>query len=105
MSVTILATLRYYLNERTAKYAQFAREVFGVRDKDDNIAACAGISALEAWFRKIGTPVNLAEAGITDPLAIEKMAPDALETAEAWGELEAYSYALEVIKDMFLLCE
>ena len=35
MSVTILATMRYYLNERTAKYAQVAREVFGITEKDD----------------------------------------------------------------------
>ena len=105
MSVTILATLRYYLDERTAKYARFAREVFGVRDKDDRIAACAGIAALEAWFRKIGTPVTLAEAGITDPEAVEKMAPDAIETAIAWGELEAYSYNLDMVKEMFELCK
>lgn len=104
MSVTILATMRYYLNERTAKYAKFAREVFGVREKDDMIAACAGIAALEAWFRKIGTPCTLAEAGITDPEAIDKMTPDAFQTAQAWGEVEAWEYTEEKIRDMFQLC-
>lgn len=104
MSVTILATMRYYLNERTGKYAQFAREVFGVRDKDNMIAARAGIAALEAWFKKIGAPCTLAEAGITDPEAIRKMTPDALATARAWGEEEAYGYSEEVIRDMFKLC-
>ncbi len=105
MSVTILGTLRYYLKERTAKYAQFAREVFGVRDKDDMIAASAGIAALEAWFRKIGTPTTLAEARITDAGAISKMVPDALETAIAWGELEEYGYNEQMLKDMFELCK
>lgn len=104
MSVTILATMRYYLNERTAKYAKFAREVFGVREEDDMIAACAGIAALEAWFRKIGTPCTLAEAGITDPEAIDKMTPDAFQTAQAWGEVEAWEYTEEKIRDMFQLC-
>lgn len=104
MSVTILATMRYYLNERTAKYAKFAREVFGVREEDDMIAACAGIAALEAWFRKIGTPCTLAEAGITDPVAIDKMTPDAFQTAQAWGEVEAWEYTEEKIRDMFQLC-
>ena len=104
MSVTILATMRYYLKERTKKYADFAREVFGVRDNDDMIAATAGIAALEAWFKKIGTPVTLAEAGITDEDAIEKMAPDALATAVAWGEAEAYGYTVDVMKEMFELC-
>lgn len=105
MSVTILATLRYYLKERTAKYAQFAREVFGVREKDDMIAAAAGIAAIEAWFKKIGAPTTLSEAGITDPEAIAKMTPDALETARAWGEEEEYGYNEAMIREMFELCK
>jgi alcohol dehydrogenase YqhD (iron-dependent ADH family) len=104
MSITILATLRYYLKQRTAKYARFAREVFGIRDTDDMIAATAGIAALEAWFRKIGTPVNFAEAGITDPAAIDKMAPDALLTARAWGEEEAFGYSEKIMREQFELC-
>lgn len=104
MSVTILATMRYFLKERTAKYAKFAREVFGIREEDDMIAATAGIAALEAWFRKIGTPCTLAEAGITDPDAIDKMTPDAFKTAQAWGEEEAWGYTEEKIREMFELC-
>ncbi|MEI6102078.1 MAG: hypothetical protein WCP73_09585, partial [Eubacteriales bacterium] len=51
---------------------------------DDKVAACAGIELLEAWFNKIGTPVNFAQAGIpTD--RIEELAADALVTANAWG--------------------
>lgn len=105
MSVTILASMRYYLDTRTKKYADFAREVFGVRDNDDRIAACAGIAALEAWFKKIGAPTTLAEAGITAPDAIDKMAPDALKTAAAWGEAEAYGYNEQIMRDMFELCK
>ncbi len=82
-----------------------AREVFGVRDKDDMIAAQAGIAAMEAWFKKIGAPTTLAEAGITDPDAIDKMAPDALKTAEAWGEVEAYGYTEQVMREQFELCK
>lgn len=104
MSITILATMRYYLKERTAKYATFAREVFGVREEDDMIAACAGIAALEAWFKKIGTPCTFAEAGITDPEAVDKMTPDAYQTALAWGEVEEWDYTEEKIRDMFKLC-
>lgn len=104
MSITILATLRYYLPERTEKYARFAREVFGVRTMDDMIAAQAGIAAIEAWFRKIGTPCTFAEAGITDPEAVDKMTPDALKTAQAWGEEAAFGYNETVIREMFKLC-
>jgi alcohol dehydrogenase YqhD (iron-dependent ADH family) len=104
MSVTILGSMRYYLKERTKKYAGFARGVFGITEKDDMIAATAGIAALEAWFKKIDVPTTLAEAGITAPDAIDKMAPDALKTAEAWGELEDYKYTEQVMRDMFELC-
>ena len=105
MSVTILATMRYFLKERTDKYAIFAREVFGLREEDDMIAAQAGIAAMEAWFKKIGAPTTLAEAGITDPDAADKMAPDALKTAAAWGEEEAWGYNVEMLREQFELCK
>jgi alcohol dehydrogenase YqhD (iron-dependent ADH family) len=104
MSVTILGSMRYYQKERAKKYAGFARGVFGITSQDDDVAAAAGIAALAAWFKKIGTPTTLAEAGITDPGAIEKMAPDALATATAWGETEAFGYTVDVMKEMFELC-
>jgi alcohol dehydrogenase YqhD (iron-dependent ADH family) len=105
MSVTILGSMRYYLKDRTKKYADFARGVFGVTEKDDMIAATAGIAALEAWFKKIGAPTTLTEVGITAADAIDKMAPDALKTAAAWGELEEYKYNEQVMRSMFELCK
>jgi hypothetical protein len=32
------------------------------------------------------------------------MAPDALKTARAWGEEEAYGYTEEVLREQFELC-
>ena len=104
MSVTILATLKYFLDTRTAKYATLAREVFGITETDDRKAALAGIDGFEAWFKKIGAPTTLAEAGITDPDAVSKMAADALQTATAWGETEAYGYTIEMLEEQFNLC-
>ena len=101
MSVTILATMRYFLKTKTRKFAEFAREVFKVEESDDLAAAKAGILALEAWFKKIGTPTSLAEAGIPAE-GIAKMAPDALVTSQAWGYGDLYN--LEKINDMFKLC-
>lgn len=103
MSITILATLKYYVNERTAKYAALAREVFGITEKDDMIAAKAGIAAFEAWFKKIGTPTTLAEAGITDEDAVEKLAVDAYQTSIAWGESEYWKYSVDVMRQQFEL--
>jgi alcohol dehydrogenase YqhD (iron-dependent ADH family) len=101
MSVTILATMRYFLHIKTKKFADFAREVFKLSEANDLKAAEAGIAALEAWFKKIGTPTTLCEAGIPAE-GISKMAPDALVTAQAWGLGEHYTLAKTT--DMFELC-
>ncbi len=101
MSVTIPATMRYFLDTKTAKLAGIAREVFGIRGTDDRAAAEAGIASFVAWFRKIGTPTTLAEAGIPAD-AIARLAPDALTTAQAWGLGELYT--LEKCFRMFELC-
>jgi alcohol dehydrogenase YqhD (iron-dependent ADH family) len=102
MSVTILATMRYFLRGKTKKIAAFAREVFKVKEADDLKAAEAGIGALGAWFKKIGTPITLAEAGIPND-SIAKMSPDALKTAQAWGLGDLYS--LEKCTELFKLCK
>ena len=102
MSVTILATMRYFLSAKTKRLAGIAREVFDVRETDDLAAAKAGIAAILAWFKKIGTPTILAEAGLPAD-AIAKLAPDALKTAQAWGLGELYS--LDICTKMFELCK
>jgi alcohol dehydrogenase YqhD (iron-dependent ADH family) len=100
MSITILATMRYFLDTKTKKFAEYSREVFGIEEADDRKAAEAGIAETEAWFKKIGVPVTLAEANIPAE-AIAKMAPDALITAQNWGLGD--NYTEEKITDMFEL--
>jgi alcohol dehydrogenase YqhD (iron-dependent ADH family) len=102
MSVTIPAAMRWFLDKKTKRLAGIAREIFGVHEADDMAAARAGISAIVAWFKKIGAPTTLAEAGIPAD-AIAKMAPDALKTAQAWGLGELYT--LDTCRKMFELCK
>ena len=102
MSVTIPATMRYFLGKKTKRLAGIARGIFGVGDTDDTAAAKAGIDAMVAWFKKIGTPTTLAEAGIPAD-AISRMAPDALKTAQAWGLGELYTQ--DTCVRMFELCK
>lgn len=102
MSVTIPATMRYFLKTKTKKIAEVSREVFRIKETDDLAAAKAGIAAFEAWFKKIGTPITLAEAGIPKD-SIPKLAADALKTAQAWGLGELYT--LEKCTEMFKLCD
>ncbi|MDP3178297.1 MAG: iron-containing alcohol dehydrogenase [Spirochaetaceae bacterium] len=101
MSVTIPATMRYFLQTKTKKLAQIGREVFGIHEASDLAAAKSCIDSFVAWFKKIGTPTSLAEAKIPAD-AIAKMAPDALKTAQAWGLGELYT--LDTCVEMFKLC-
>lgn len=103
MSVTIPATMRYFMDTKTTKFAGYAREVFKLDEEDDRKAAEKGLELTLDWFDKISVPTTLKAAGITDPDAIAKMAPDAFKTAQAWGLEELYS--VEKIEEMFNLCK
>ena len=59
-------------------FAQFARNVMGVSEKNDAIAAEAGIKALEAFYAVIKMPANLREAGVKEE-DLEVMAEKAVE--------------------------
>ncbi len=101
MGITIPAVFKYYMNERKARYARFARQVFGVDEDDDLRAAKKGLELLTRWIRSTGTPTNFAEAGIpTDRL--DDLAKDALQTARAWGVGDLYTE--QICRDMFNYC-
>lgn len=103
MSVTIPATMRYFMDTKTTKFAGYAREVFKLNEEDDRKAAEQGLALTLDWFDKIKVPTTLEAAGITDLDAIQKMAPDALQTAQAWGLGDLYT--VEKIEEMFNLCK
>lgn len=52
----------------TPLFARLARNVFGpqVADSDDARAAEAGVQAWEAWFRSLGLPGRLRDAGVEE---------------------------------------
>jgi alcohol dehydrogenase YqhD (iron-dependent ADH family) len=101
MSITILATMRYHLNEKKSRYAQLARQVFEVCEEDDLKAAKQGIKLLEKWFKKIGTPTNFKEANMPEN-ELAKLADDALLTAKMWGLEDLWNK--ERALDMLKLC-
>lgn len=68
---------RYVIDVRPDRFAQFARNVFGVPDSGDAKAdGLRGIEAMESYYRSIGMPTNLRELGIGEPdeAALEEMA-------------------------------
>lgn len=52
---------RYVCGVNPARFARYARNVWGITEADDEAAAARGIAATEAFFRSIRMPVSLGE--------------------------------------------
>ncbi|MCX5833290.1 MAG: iron-containing alcohol dehydrogenase [Deltaproteobacteria bacterium] len=100
LSIVLPAWMTWASRKNPAKFARLAREVFGVKIKDDMKAAARGISKLRAWFISIKTPVRLREASIPRK-DIGKIAENAVMLAETW---KLSGYTKEVITDILKLC-
>lgn len=72
---------RHYLPEGTEKLAKMARNVWGISEEDDAIAAKAGIDALESFIKEIGLPTSWNEIGVTDKEILKKSAEATVLTA------------------------
>lgn len=57
------ALYRHLAPEAPAQFARWAREVWGVAEKDDLAAAMAGIDALAAFTVEMGLPTTFSELG------------------------------------------
>ena len=67
---------RYVKEANVARFAQFARKVYGVTEADDEKAAEEGIRRTNAFFRSLGMPLSLTELLGHEPTdeEIEKIA-------------------------------
>ena len=65
LSVMTPAYMRHEYRKNIAKYASFAKDVFGVAldEADEEKAAIAGIKALEEFLEYMGLPTSLQEIG------------------------------------------
>ena len=52
---------RYVKEENIARFAQFARKVYGVTEPDDEKAADEGILKTNAFFKSLGMPLSITE--------------------------------------------
>lgn len=100
LSIVLPAWMTWASRKNPAKFARLAREVFGVKLKDDVRAAARGISRLKAWFIAIKAPVRLREVDIP-ARDIKKIAANAVMLAETW---RLTGYPEEVIADILKLC-
>ena len=104
LAVLTPAWMEYVLSAQTApRFARFAREVFGVTEPDDSIAARLGIEKVKEFNRSIGMPDNLAEAGVPEDKFAE-MAAEAVRTSglatRAYVKLQA-----EDVEKIFWMCK
>lgn len=84
LSIVIPAWMRWYKEQNLNQFERFAREIFNSDKADD------GIENLKSWFRKIGAPVSLKEAGIPHK-DIDRIAENAYNTALIWRMENIYT--------------
>ncbi len=66
LAVLYPAWAKYVWKYNPTRFAQFARNVWGVEESDDSRAAELGIEAMARFFKEIGMPLTLRELGITE---------------------------------------
>lgn len=73
LAVLFPAWAKYVYMHNIPRFAQFARQVWGVNESDDKKAAEGGIEAMSNFFKSIGMPSTLKEFGV-DESAIDRLA-------------------------------
>ncbi len=78
LTITGPAWMKYVYPACPARFARYAREVFGIQEADDEKAALAGIQATIDFYHALGLPASFAEAGLPED-QIQYMADHAAE--------------------------
>ncbi len=64
LSIVLPAWMKYVYQNDIRKFARFAEKIFGVVNVSDDEKANRGIELIKKFFREIGAPVSLRDAGI-----------------------------------------
>lgn len=105
LSIVIPAWMKFVRERHGERILRFGREILGRSSATGARESMAGvitagatfstadevIDALESWYRRIGTPVTLAEGGITAP-EVDSYTEQALQLAGFWG-IKGYTEA------------
>ncbi|MDI6864505.1 iron-containing alcohol dehydrogenase [Thermodesulfovibrio yellowstonii] len=94
LSIVIPAWMKWYQEKNLIQFERFAKEIFGVN------TSAEGIFQLKEWFRKIGAPVSLKEAGISIG-EIGRIVENAYNIAKVWQMEKDYTKEVltEIIKN------
>jgi alcohol dehydrogenase YqhD (iron-dependent ADH family) len=68
MAIVIPAWMKYVWHESPSRFVQFAQRVFDIDlpAAEQDLIVAQGIGRLEGWYRSIGLPVRLGDAGIDE---------------------------------------
>lgn len=93
LATVVPAWMRYVYKTDRARFARFAKNVFGISPNDadgkplpDETLALAGINALEAFWQELGLPTRMQTLGIPDDSRFEEMAKKAVLSRSRNGE-------------------
>ncbi len=103
LAILTPAWMEHILNDDTApKFADFARNVWGIEGNDDYELAHKGIDALKKFFfETMGIPANLRAVGITDDKNFEIMAKKACEGSKGSFAALSEKDIIEIFKAAF----
>ena len=75
VSLTVIgpAWMKYVYKDNLARFARYAKEVFGIDEADQEKASLLGIEATVKFFKSLGLPTNFKEANLPTDM-IEHMA-------------------------------
>ncbi|MGP1450372.1 MAG: iron-containing alcohol dehydrogenase [Wolinella sp.] len=96
LSVVMPAWMKWYKEKNPTQFERFAREIFGKNSADE------GITELETWFKKIGTPTRLSEVKI-EGAVLDEVLNVAVKNSANWGMSEIYTK--ETISEIFNLAK
>ena len=104
LAILTPAWMEYVLSDRTAaRFARFAREVFGVTEADDMTAAKLGIEKVREFNQSLDMPTKLSEVGVDDE-KFDEMAAEAVRTsglvARAYVKLDSSD-----VKKILMMCK
>ena len=76
LSATWGSYARYVAPANYARFARYARQVWGISEPDDERAALAGIAATEDYFASLGMPLSIGglSCGVQDEAGLEDLA-------------------------------
>ena len=103
LAVLFPAWGKYIYKYNIPRFAQFARNVWVVKESDDEVCTLKGIEEMAKFFKLLGMPVSLSDFGVGEEY-IEELADST--TFHRTRKIKNYiPLDFEEIKEIFTICK